>query len=91
MCSTTECIKTSKIKFKTEPVKMNILQDHIVELCKAMKFHIYSMKLSKEELCTRMGFPSSVATAVAITLQQSKVGFRINISLKDSISATPYF
>lgn len=49
------------------------------------------MELSQEELPTRMGFPPVVAIGVAITLQQSKVGFRINISLKDSISTTSYF
>lgn len=49
------------------------------------------MKLSQEELPSRRGFPPSVATAVAITPQQSKVGFRINILIKDIISATPYF
>lgn len=76
MCSTLECKKNLKLILNIEPVKMNSLQGHIVELCKAIKFHIYSMKLSKEELCTRMGFPPSITTAVAITLQQSKVGFR---------------
>lgn len=53
--------------------------------------YIYSKKLSQEELSTRMGFPPSVATAVAITLLQSNVDFGINISLKDGISATLYF
>lgn len=41
---------------------------------------MYSVKLSQEELSTRVEFPPSVATAVAITLEQSKDGFRMNIS-----------
>jgi len=63
---------------------MNILFGHIGEL-------YLQYETLPRGTAPRMGFPPTVAIGVAIILQQSKVGFGINVSLKDSISTTSYF